>query len=40
MAEALRFSPAVARASTVLIMAVVLLIRPGGLFGQKTSSPT
>lgn len=37
MAEAIRFSPAIARASTVLIMAAVLLIRPSGLFGQKTT---
>ncbi len=36
MGEAIRFSPAIARASTVLIMAVVLLIRPSGLFGRKT----
>ena len=35
MAEAIKFSPAVARASTVLIMAVVLLLRPAGLFGKK-----
>jgi len=35
MTEALRFSPAIARASTVLIMAAVLLIRPSGLFGSK-----
>jgi branched-chain amino acid transport system permease protein len=28
-------SPAVARASTVLIMAVVLLVRPAGIFGKK-----
>lgn len=33
--EAFRASPAVARASTVLIMAIVLLVRPAGLFGQK-----
>jgi branched-chain amino acid transport system permease protein len=28
-------SPAIARASTVLIMAVVLLVRPAGIFGKK-----
>ncbi|MBN1178079.1 MAG: branched-chain amino acid ABC transporter permease [Anaerolineae bacterium] len=28
-------SPALARASTVLIMAVVLLVRPAGIFGKK-----
>ena len=28
-------SPAIARASTVLIMALVLLIKPSGLFGKK-----
>lgn len=33
--EALKFSPSIARASTVLIMALVLLIRPAGLFGKK-----
>ncbi len=32
---ALQGSPAIARASTVLIMAIVLLIRPSGLFGKK-----
>jgi branched-chain amino acid transport system permease protein len=31
----LTFSPSIARASTVLLMAVVLLIRPAGLFGRK-----
>ncbi len=35
MAQALRASPAVARASTVLMMAVVLLVRPAGIFGRK-----
>ncbi len=30
-----RMSPSIARASTVLIMALVLLIRPAGLFGKK-----
>ncbi len=33
--QALRASPAVARASTVLIMAIVLLVRPAGIFGRK-----
>lgn len=33
--QVLRASPAVARASTVLIMAIVLLVRPAGIFGQK-----
>ncbi len=36
LTEAIRFSPAIARASTVLLMAVILLLRPSGLFGQKT----
>jgi branched-chain amino acid transport system permease protein len=35
MAEAVKMSPAIARASTVLIMALVLLLRPAGLFGKK-----
>lgn len=35
MTEALKFSPSIARASTVLLMAVVLLLRPAGLFGRK-----
>ncbi len=30
-----RGSPAIAQASTVLIMAVVLLVRPSGIFGKK-----
>jgi branched-chain amino acid transport system permease protein len=30
-----RGSPAIARASTVLIMAIVLLVRPAGIFGKK-----
>jgi branched-chain amino acid transport system permease protein len=30
----LRGSPAVARASTVLIMVIVLLLRPAGIFGK------
>ncbi len=33
--QTLRASPAIARASTVLIMAVVLLVRPAGIFGKK-----
>jgi len=28
-------SPAIARASTVLIMAIVLLVKPAGIFGKK-----
>ena len=28
-------SPAIAKASTVLIMAIVLLVRPAGIFGKK-----
>jgi branched-subunit amino acid ABC-type transport system permease component len=35
MDDVLRMSPAIARASTVLIMALVLLLRPAGLFGKK-----
>ncbi|HUS16722.1 MAG TPA: branched-chain amino acid ABC transporter permease [Chloroflexia bacterium] len=35
--EVLKFSPSIARASTVLLMAVVLLVRPAGLFGKKES---
>ncbi len=35
MAEAVSGSPAIARASTVLIMAIVLLIKPTGIFGEK-----
>jgi branched-chain amino acid transport system permease protein len=35
MDTAIKFSPSIARASTVLIMALVLLIRPTGLFGKK-----
>ncbi|HET9493450.1 MAG TPA: branched-chain amino acid ABC transporter permease, partial [Chloroflexia bacterium] len=35
MEEALKLSPSIARASTVLLMAAVLLIRPAGLFGKK-----
>lgn len=34
-AEAIKLSPSIARASTVLIMALVLLLRPAGLFGKK-----
>ncbi len=37
MEEAMKFSPSIARASTVLLMAAVLLIRPAGLFGRKES---
>lgn len=33
--EAITGSPAIARASTVLIMAIVLLIKPTGIFGRK-----
>lgn len=33
--EIMKFSPSIARASTVLIMALVLLIKPSGLFGKK-----
>ncbi len=33
--QAFQASPALARASTVLIMAIVLLVRPAGIFGQK-----
>jgi len=35
MDDVVRLSPSIARASTVLIMALVLLIRPAGLFGKK-----
>jgi len=35
MADVVRLSPSIARASTVLIMALVLLLRPAGLFGKK-----
>ena len=35
MDEAIRMSPSIARASTVLIMALVLLWRPAGFFGKK-----
>lgn len=35
MEEALKLSPSIARASTVLLMALVLLVRPAGLFGKK-----
>ena len=35
MEEAVKFSPSIARASTVLLMAIVLMIRPSGLFGRK-----
>ena len=33
--DAVKFSPSIARASTVLLMALVLLVRPAGLFGRK-----
>jgi branched-chain amino acid transport system permease protein len=33
--SALKGSPAIAQASTVLIMAIVLLVRPAGIFGKK-----
>lgn len=32
---AVRLSPSIARASTVLIMAIVLMLRPAGLFGEE-----
>jgi branched-chain amino acid transport system permease protein len=35
MSEAVSGSPAIARASTVLIMVLVLLIKPTGIFGKK-----
>ncbi len=35
MADSISGSPAIARASTVLIMAVVLFIKPTGIFGKK-----
>ncbi len=35
MTEAISGSPAIARASTVLIMAIVLFIKPTGIFGKK-----
>jgi branched-chain amino acid transport system permease protein len=35
MAEAFTGSPAIARASTVLIMVIVLLLKPTGLLGKK-----
>jgi branched-chain amino acid transport system permease protein len=35
MSEAVSGSPAIARASTVLIMAIVLFLRPTGIFGKK-----
>lgn len=33
--KAVRMSPSIARASTVLLMAIVLLVRPSGLFGEE-----
>ncbi len=35
MEKAVRMSPSIARASTVLIMAIVLMVRPAGLFGEE-----
>jgi branched-chain amino acid transport system permease protein len=35
MDSVVRMSPSIARASTVLVMALVLLVRPAGLFGKK-----
>lgn len=35
MVDAVKFSPSIARASTVLLMALVLLLKPSGLFGRK-----
>ncbi len=35
MAQAWKASPAIARASIVLVMALVLLVRPSGIFGKK-----
>jgi branched-chain amino acid transport system permease protein len=35
MSEAITGSPAIARASTVLIMAIVLFLKPTGIFGKK-----
>ncbi len=35
MEEAVRMSPSIARASTVLTMAIVLLTKPSGLFGEE-----
>ncbi len=35
MDQVISGSPAIAKASTVLIMAIVLLVRPAGLFGKK-----
>jgi branched-chain amino acid transport system permease protein len=37
MASAISGSPAIARASTVLIMAIVLFVKPTGLFGKEES---
>ena len=37
MADSISGSPAIARASTVLIMAIVLFIKPTGIFGKKES---
>lgn len=38
METAVRGSPAIAKASTALLMAVVLLVQPAGIFGKKESS--
>ena len=35
MTDTITGSPAIARASTVLIMAIVLFIKPTGIFGKK-----
>jgi len=35
MQEAVSASPAIARASTVIIMAIILLLKPSGIFGKK-----
>ncbi len=35
MDTVIKGSPAIARASTVLIMAIVLLVKPAGIFGKK-----
>jgi branched-chain amino acid transport system permease protein len=35
LVDAVKFSPSIARASTVLLMALVLLLKPSGLFGRK-----
>ena len=35
MTDSISGSPAIARASTVLIMAIVLFLKPTGIFGKK-----